>query len=78
MRRRIRVCRHGLSADLRHYPLANKLEGFVIALANMDVAVMLRIERFRSTFFTGVTAESVIQGRRADFYDDAPADANAP
>jgi len=62
------------NANWDPYPLANKLEGFVIALANMDVAVMLRIERFRSTFFTGVTAESVIPGRRADFYDYAPVD----
>jgi histidine ammonia-lyase len=62
------------NANWDPYPLANKLEGFVIALANMDVAIMLRIERFRSTFFTGVAAESVIPGRYADFYDYAPVD----
>jgi histidine ammonia-lyase len=40
------------NANWDPYPMANKLENFVIALANMDVAVMLRIERFRNTFFT--------------------------
>jgi histidine ammonia-lyase len=62
------------NANWDPYPLANKLEDFVIALANMDVAVMLRIERFRNTFFTGVAAESVIPGARADFYGYAPVD----
>jgi histidine ammonia-lyase len=62
------------NANWDPYPLANKIEGFVIALANMDVAVMLRIERFRNTFFTGVAAESVIPGARAEFYGYAPVD----
>src|ERR1700722_9138294 len=34
------------------YPLGNRIESFTIALANMAVAVMLRQERFSSTFFT--------------------------
>ena len=42
--------------------MANKLENFVIALANMDVAVMLRIERFRNTFFTGIQPQDVLKG----------------
>jgi len=42
------------------YPMANKLENFVIALANMDIAVMLRIERFRSPFFTVVSPAEVL------------------
>jgi histidine ammonia-lyase len=62
------------NANWDPYPLANKLESFVIALANMDVAVMLRIERFRNVFFTGVAAESVIPGARAEFYGYAPVD----
>jgi histidine ammonia-lyase len=41
--------------------MANKLENFVIAVANMDVAVMLRIERFRNTFFTVVTVQDVLK-----------------
>jgi histidine ammonia-lyase len=49
------------NANWDPYPLSNDLEAFTIALANMDVAVMLRQERFASTFFTGVTAQSVLQ-----------------
>ncbi|MDP9066658.1 MAG: aromatic amino acid ammonia-lyase [Pseudomonadota bacterium] len=62
------------NANWDPYPLANKVEAFVIALANMDVAVMLRIERFHSPFFTGVSAESVIPDSREGFYDYAPVD----
>jgi histidine ammonia-lyase len=48
------------NANWDPYPLSNDLEAFTIALANMDVAVMLRQERFGSPFFTGVTAQSVL------------------
>jgi histidine ammonia-lyase len=47
--------RHGYivsNANWDPYPMANKMEAFVIALANMDVAVSLRIDRFSSPFFT--------------------------
>jgi histidine ammonia-lyase len=40
------------NANWDPYPMANKLEDFVIALANMDVAVSLRIDRFFNPFFT--------------------------
>ena len=50
------------NANWDPYPLANKLENFVIALANMDVAVMLRIDRFRNPFFTIVRASEVLPG----------------
>src|SRR4029077_3276762 len=50
------------NANWDPYPLANKLENFVIALANMDVAVMLRIDRFRNPFFTVVRASEVLPG----------------
>jgi histidine ammonia-lyase len=50
------------NANWDPYPMANKLENFTIALANMDVAVMLRIERFRNTFFTGVQPQEVLKG----------------
>jgi histidine ammonia-lyase len=36
------------------YPLANEIEAFTIALANMDAAIAQRINRFTSTFFTGL------------------------
>lgn len=48
------------SANWDPYPMANKLENFVIALANMDVAIMLRIERLRSPFFTVVSPSNVL------------------
>jgi histidine ammonia-lyase len=48
------------NANWDPYPMANKLENFVIALANMDIAVMLRIERFRNTFFTVVSVPDVL------------------
>jgi histidine ammonia-lyase len=48
------------NANWDPYPMANKLENFVIALANMDVAIMLRIERFRSPFFTVISPSSVL------------------
>jgi histidine ammonia-lyase len=47
--------KHGFivsNANWDPYPMANKLEDFVIALANMDIAVSLRIDRFDNPFFT--------------------------
>jgi histidine ammonia-lyase len=55
--------KHGFifsNANWDPYPLGNRLEAFNIALANMDVAVMLRQERFNSTFFTVVTPQEVL------------------
>jgi len=49
------------NANWDPYPLANKLEAFVIALANMDVAVSLRIQRFGNPFFTVVTPAQVFK-----------------
>ena len=40
------------NANWDPYPLANRLESFVLALANMDVVVSLRIDRFSNPFFT--------------------------
>lgn len=48
------------NANWDPYPLGNAVEAFTIALANMDIAVMLRQERFQSTFFTVVTAQEVL------------------
>jgi histidine ammonia-lyase len=50
------------NANWDPYPLANKLENFVIALASMDIAVMLRIDRFSNPFFTAVAAQDVLPG----------------
>jgi histidine ammonia-lyase len=54
--------------------MANRIESFVIALANMDIAVMLRIERFRNPFFTGATVSEVLPGVSDGFFDYAPVD----
>lgn len=62
------------NANWDPYPLANKIEGFNIALANMDIAVMLRIDRFSNAFFTGVKADDVLHGKGAGFYSYAPVD----
>jgi histidine ammonia-lyase len=62
------------NANWDPYPMANRIESFVIALANMDIAVMLRIERFRNPFFTGVAATDVLPGARDGFFDYAPVD----
>jgi histidine ammonia-lyase len=62
------------NANWDPYPMANRIESFVIALANMDIAVMLRIERFRNPFFTGVAASDVLPGVSHGFFDYAPVD----
>ncbi len=67
------------NANWDPYPLANDVEAFSTALANLDVAVMLRIERFSSTFFTVVkpsdflTAEQLRAANRW-FIGYSPAD----
>jgi histidine ammonia-lyase len=62
------------NANWDPYPMANRVESFLIALGNMDVAVMLRIERFRNPFFTGVAAAEVLPGAAGGFYGFAPVD----
>jgi histidine ammonia-lyase len=62
------------NANWDPYPMANQVESFIVALANMDIAVMLRIERFKNPFFTGVTASSVIPGADEDQFDYNPVD----
>jgi len=60
--------KHGFifsNANWDPYPLSNRLESFTIALANMDVAVMLRQERFNSIFFTVVRAEEILNSSSA-------------
>ncbi len=49
------------NANWDPYPFANKLESFVIALANMDIAVELRIDRFSNRFFTATDPAAVLQ-----------------
>jgi histidine ammonia-lyase len=53
------------NANWDPYPLGNQLEAFTIALANMDVAIMLRQERFQNTFFTKIRAGDVLNAAAA-------------
>ncbi len=48
------------NANWDPYPMANKLEAFVISLANMDIAVSLRIDRFSNPFFTATIPAQVL------------------
>ena len=52
------------NANWDPYPMANKLEAFVIALANMDIAVSLRIDRFSNPFFTKAKPVALLQAAR--------------
>jgi histidine ammonia-lyase len=52
------------NANWDPYPLANDIEAFTNALANLDVAVAQRIQRFGSRFFTGIDAISVVPPER--------------
>jgi histidine ammonia-lyase len=57
--------KHGFivsNANWDPYPLANHLENFIIAMANMDIAVMLRIDRFSNPFFTVVKSQEFLPG----------------
>jgi len=48
------------NANWDPYPLANDIEAFTIALANMDTVVTQRIFRFESAFITGVKPSDVL------------------
>lgn len=54
------------NANWDPYPLANEIEAFSNALANMDVAVMQRIYRFSSTFFTVIAPKDVLTLQELD------------
>jgi hypothetical protein len=60
------------NANWDPYPMANRIEAFLIALGNMDVAVMLRAERFRNPFFTGARLTDVLPEASRGFTDYAP------
>jgi histidine ammonia-lyase len=48
------------SANWDPYPLVNQIEAFTIALANMDVAVEQRIQRFVDPFVTGTDVTQLL------------------
>jgi histidine ammonia-lyase len=63
--------KHGFifsNANWDPYPLSNDLEAFTIALANMDVAIMLRTERFASEFFTGAGSQDILKSFGGGFF----------
>jgi histidine ammonia-lyase len=56
--------KHGFifsNANWDPYPLSNDLEAFTIALANADIAILLRAERFGSEFFTGEGTQQLLK-----------------
>jgi histidine ammonia-lyase len=54
------------NANWDPYPLANEIEAFTNALANMDVAVVERIYRFGGTFFTVEAPKDVLTPRQLE------------
>jgi histidine ammonia-lyase len=63
------------NANWDPYPLANKIENLTLALANMDIAVALRIDRFSNPFFTVAKGSDVLPGEgRYGFGGYEPAD----
>ena len=63
--------KHGFifsNANWDPYPLSNDLEAFTIALANMDIAIMLRTERFGSEFFTGAGSQEILKSFGGGFF----------
>ena len=64
------------SANADPYPLANDVEAFTIALANLDESIAQRILRFTSTRFTVIPPMPDVPGR-ADSYGLARASGDA-
>ncbi len=56
------------NANWDPYPMANEIEAFTIALANMDTAVTQRVIRFTSTFFTVAAASDESPGEPGRFH----------
>jgi histidine ammonia-lyase len=48
------------NANWDPYPLANDVEAFTVALANLDVAAAQRVNRFSNTFFTVIRPDEVL------------------
>jgi histidine ammonia-lyase len=55
------------NANWDPYPLSNDLEAFTIALANADIGIMLRTERFGQEFFTGDGTQKILRGLGGGF-----------
>ena len=56
------------NANWDPYPMANEMEAFTIALANMDTAVAQRLLRFTNTFFTVIAPSDESPGEPGRFH----------
>jgi len=56
------------NANWDPYPMANEVEAFTIALANMDTAVSQRLLRFTNTFFTVISPSDESPGEPGRFH----------
>jgi histidine ammonia-lyase len=56
------------NANWDPYPLANEIEAFTIALANMDAAVVQRMLRFTNAFFTVIGPSDEAPGEPGRFH----------
>jgi histidine ammonia-lyase len=56
------------NANWDPYPMANEVEAFTIALANMDTAVAQRLLRFTNTFFTVIAPSDESPGEPGRFH----------
>jgi histidine ammonia-lyase len=56
------------NANWDPYPMANEIEGFTIALANMDVVVAQRMLRFTNKFFTVIGNSAETPGEPGRFH----------
>jgi histidine ammonia-lyase len=56
------------NANWDPYPMANDIEAFTIALANMDTAVAQRVLRFTNTFFTAIAPTDESPGEPGRFH----------
>ena len=52
------------NANWDWYPTGNDVEAFTLALANLDVAVALRTDRFTNTFFTVIQPSDVMSAEQ--------------
>lgn len=60
--------KHGFivsNANWDPYPLANDLESFTVALANLDAAAAQRVGRFQNPFFTVIRPDEVLTPEQA-------------
>src|ERR1700733_10001624 len=65
------------NANWDPYPLANEIEAFTIALANMDAAVAQRLLRFTNTFFTVIAPSDESPGEPGRFHLTAGSEIDA-